>query len=233
MYPGLSNNLSGDGTSFHLLSHENRHVEYHISYQVEGSTVANAAISQIARVQLQSSMCNPGGRWMLKSQSGQKRTGNHINTNLTFEPSEMKTWCKSTADAHPAQPGYSQWDGGLEVVRTLLSQSSDEAGGCCYHSLQKNSKINVHAHWHNISTSGINQAEVYGAWLGFKESSEVLPGAGRWADGLLGLSIHPWAPDQETSCSVVADTVPRSASRCPWCPCSSRAQRKKKKNHSS
>lgn len=48
----------------------------------------------------------------------------------------MKTSCEVTEDTHPAEPGHSQCDGGFEVIRTLLGQSGNKAGGCCYYSLK-------------------------------------------------------------------------------------------------
>ena len=50
-----------------------------VPYQVEGSTVAGAAIWQITMAQQQSSMCNPGGRWMQTSLSVQKQQQEHIS----------------------------------------------------------------------------------------------------------------------------------------------------------
>lgn len=106
--------------------------------QAVGSTAEGAAIWQTAMVQQQSSMYSPVGLWMQRSQSGQERTRLHINKcwNKILCLTSVQWNIRIQKETHSAEPGHSQRDGCFEVIRTLLGQSCNKAGGCCYHSLK-------------------------------------------------------------------------------------------------
>lgn len=118
---------------------------FSVSYQGEGSTAIGAAAWQTARGQQQNSTCSPEDRWRQRSQSEpgkKKRKWNYLEGCFRADGVTSQT------NTHSAETGDGEWDRSFKVIRTLQSQSGDEAGGCSDHTLETDQSSNVvEKHW--------------------------------------------------------------------------------------